>query len=180
MKDSQQLPIEKKLELYSLAKNMFNEGQSYPMVFEMLLKHCSKEDAELIAEKGLNEEWDKLYDRARELYGEGKTYAEVVESLHLLESDEEIVQFVANKWYELKSIEVESVIDGNRNVFDGLLWVGVGAVGVTAVFVLGGSVFSKIIWSVAFVGAVAQYFIGRWQRRLATRIAKLIKEDEQN
>jgi hypothetical protein len=178
MNERQQMPIEEKLELYSLAKDMFNEGYSHPMVIERLLNDCSPEDAELIAEKGLNEEWDKLYECARKLYGEEKTYAEVVQSLRLSEPDEEIVQYVANKWYELKSLEVESIVDGNRNVFDGLLWVAIGAVGVVAVFVLDGSRFSKVIWSAAFVVSAAQYFIGRHQRKVAARIKKLIKEDE--
>jgi hypothetical protein len=180
MNERQQIPIEEKLELYALAKHMFNEGYSHPMVMDRLLDDCSKEEAELIAEKGLNEEWDKLYESARKLYGDGKTYAEVIQSLRSLESDEEIVQYVANKWYELKSLEVESIVDGNRNVFDGLLWVGIGAVGVVSVFVLDGSRFSKIIWSAAFVVSAVQYFIGRHQRQVAGRIKKLMKEDEQN
>lgn len=180
MTQNEKISIEKKLELYSIARDLFNSGKSFPQVLELLSESCSKEEAEYIAQKGLDEEWDKLYEKAKNLFGEGKTYAEVVDNLRINEKDEELISYVANRWYELKSIEVESIIDGNRNVTDGLLWVVIGGIGVVAVFYFNASIFNKIIWSIAFVGAAAQYFFGRLQNSNAKRINKLMKKDERD
>jgi hypothetical protein len=177
---NEKLAIEKKIELYSFARDMFNNGKSYPQVIELLSESCGNEEAEYIAQKGLDEEWDKLYETARKLFGEGKTYAEVVENLRLIEKDEELISYVANMWYELKSIEVESIVEGSRNVTDGLLWVVIGGIGAIAVFYFNASIFNKVIWSIAFVGALAQYFFGRIQNSTAKRINKLLKKDEQD
>lgn len=178
MQPGDTLSAEEKIRLYTLAKDLFNAGKSHPQVIEVLEPFCDLEYADVIALKGLHESWDSLFETAKELYGQNKTYLEVVEALKSFENDEAIINFAANLWYEVKTIEMESTVESSSNIMEGLKWVVIGAIGIPIVFLLNLSTISKILWVAVFVGALLQYLYGKRQRKLADRIKKFMTNEQ--
>src|SRR5688500_15230043 len=146
-----------KLDIYKIARDLFNAGFSYPQVIEKLTENgCDNEIAKLIADKALPEKWDELFDIAKNSFGQGKTYSEVISLLENHEEDREIVKHIADAWYEVKTFEIENTIESPTNIFEGLKWVIISAIGISVVFLFKFSLFSKILWIIVFVGATIQ------------------------
>lgn len=170
--------LDQKLRFYSLARDLFNKGFSHPQVIERLLEiDCDKEFANVIADKALPEKWDELFQVAKKAIAEGKTYFEVVGLLSKYEEDSEIVKFLADTWYEVKTFEIENIIESPINIFEGIKWVLISGIGITIVFLYNFSLFAKILWCVMFVGASIQYALGMVQKKMVKRAKKLLKDE---
>ncbi len=170
--------LDEKLKFYSLARDLFNSGFSHPQVIDRLLEaECDKETAEILADKALPEKWDELFHVAKKSIAEGKTYSEVINLLEKYEDDKEIVKFLVDAWYEVKTFEVENFIESPTNILEGLTWVIIGGIGVLFAFLLNLSIISKVIWIAVLAGAAIQYIWGLTQRGLVKQ-AKIIMEDE--
>jgi hypothetical protein len=178
MQQANSISAEEKISLYTLAKDLFNAGKSHPQVIEVLEQFCDSAYAEVIAIKGLHESWDTLFETAKELYSQNKTYLEVVEGLKPFENDEAIINFAANLWYEVKTVEMENTVESSANMMEGLKWVVISALGIPLVFLLKLSTISKILWIAVFVGALIQYLYGIRQRKLAGRIKKFMTNEQ--
>jgi hypothetical protein len=98
--------------------------------------------------------------------------------LRLHEADEEVINHIANKWYEFKTLEAESIIDGSRNVTEGLPAFIVCIIGVAAVFYYNASIISKVIWSLACLGTGAQFLVGLFQAKIAKKVKNIMRENE--
>ena len=171
--------LDEKLRFYGLARDLFNSGFSYPQVIERLLEaECDKETAKIIAEKAFPEKWDELFNIAKKSIAEGKTYSELVDLLGKHEEDKVIVKFLADTWYEVKTFEVENIIESPTNILEGTQWTLISAVGVVAVFLLNLSLFSKILWSLVFVGAIIQYLLGLAQKKMANKVKKFMNDEQ--
>ncbi len=169
-----------KLELYKVARQLFNDSMSYPQIVELFVeKNFQRDIAEQVVEAAFHEKWDRLFDLAKDCYAQGKTYEEVVHLLKSNEGDEEIARYIADTWYEVKTVEMESIVESPGNIYEGLKWVVISGIVVPVMFMLNTSLISKIIWIVVFAGASIQYLWGLRQRRLAKDIKKYM-EDEEN
>ncbi|OSZ80392.1 hypothetical protein CAP36_03825 [Chitinophagaceae bacterium IBVUCB2] len=178
MQQVNSLSAEEKVRLYTVAKDLFNAGKSHPQVIEVLEQFCDSAYAEVIAKKGLHESWDRLFETAKELYGQNKTYLEVVEALKPFENDEAIINFAANLWYEVKTIEMENTVESSSNMMEGLQWVVISAIGIPIVFLLKLSTVSKVLWIAVFIGSLLQYLYGIRQRKIAGRIKKIMTNEQ--
>jgi hypothetical protein len=178
MDSTKSYTLDQKLKFYSLARDLFNEGYSYPQVIERLVEiECDIETAKTIAEKALPERWDELFHIAKKSIAQGKTYSEVIDLLEKHEDDKEIVKFLVDAWYEVKTFEVENIVESPTNIFEGLKWVVISGVAIPIVFLLNLSVISKSIWVIVFIGAIIQYLLGLKQRRLAKQTKKFLEDE---
>lgn len=160
--------LERKLQLYSAAVYLFNDGKSHPQIVK-LLSGYENDTIFLtsIVDKAMREEWDELFEYSRQLFAEGKTYDEVIRRLSENESDQKVVAFVCDKWYEWKTELLEHVHEAPQNIMDGSLWVlGCGAM-VAIQFIYQWSLFSKIIWITGLIASLIQFLAGIAQRRVS-------------
>jgi hypothetical protein len=164
----------KKLQLYTGAVFLFNQGKSHPQI----VRHLNEFETDLeflteIVDKAMREDWDKLYLEARKLYAEGLNYEEVLDNIRSKESDLEIAKWVCGEWYKWKSVYADCLIEGSTNRAQGVQWIAISAIGITMVFVLVASWVSKGIWILAFIGSIVQWLVGIQQRNLSRKIQNL-------
>jgi hypothetical protein len=159
-KSYEELDAEQKIALYKAARDLFNDGKSYPEVISGLVEECNEAAAKRIADKGLNEDWDNLFDKARELYANDNSYAEVIDFLSKDESDTHITKYAADFFYRIKNEAVENEIESSTNIFEGMIWALLSLVGLIIIFFTGLSLISKILWSIMLGGYLLQYILG--------------------
>jgi Flp pilus assembly protein TadB len=137
--------------------------------------------AKFITEKAEKDSWQKLFEKAKELFSDGKIYGDVLDELKKEGEDEEITKYAADTFYSVKTLEMESIVEGTTNRSEGLLWVFISTGVLILIFVIDGSIIQKILWSLVFIASLARYLIGLQQRKRQKIISQYFKpETEQN
>lgn len=168
----------KKLQLYTAAYYLFENGKSYPQIVEILDEFESdKFFLEEIVENARREDWDKLYMEAKELIGKGVAYDKVIAEISRKESDMEIVEWICDSWYQWKVYYAEYVTDSTNNILEGSKWVVISIIVLPLLFLINTSIVSKIVWCLACVVAIIQWIVGIRQRRISNQIEKIFKND---
>ena len=167
--------LEHKLQLYSAAVMLFEQGRSHPQIIEFLLEYeKDRQQLELIVDKAMRDEWDQLYEYSRQLLAEGKSYDEVIRLMSEKENDQDIVHFLCNKWYEWKTEWLEHTYEAPYNIQQGLLWIILSGSMVAIVFAFQWSWFAKIMWPLALLASILQFAYGIIQKRLSRNIEKIL------
>jgi Flp pilus assembly protein TadB len=137
--------------------------------------------AKFITEKAEKDSWQKLFEKAKELFSDGKIYGDVLDELKKEGEDEEITKYAADTFYSVKTLEMESIVEGTTNRSEGLLWVFISTGVLILIFVIDGSIIQKILWSLVFIASLARYLIGLQQRKRQKIISQYFTpETEQN
>ncbi len=130
-----------------------------------------------IVDKAMQEEWDKLYVEAKTLFSEGLPKDEILKIISQKEPDLEIASWICEAWYELKLLYMECLNEGSINIFEGINWIIISAIGITVLFYIKASWVSKSIWIIALIVAIIQWFLGIEQRKTSKRINRLFTSD---
>ena len=168
----------RKVRLYFAANYLFAQGNSYPQVIEILSEH--ETDVNLlgsIVDAAMVDKWRKIFNDVQRLIAEGKNYQEVIDIVTPLENDPEIVRFICNTWFDVQAVYAENAIEFKTNIWDGIQWIVICALGLAAMFYFDRSLIGKIVWGLGLLGAIITRIYGMHQRRLATRLKKILEED---
>ena len=63
--------VRKKIELYSIAVDLFNQGYSFPEVIEKLKEADDIDLINYVTKKAMHEDWDKVYTQSKEMLDKG-------------------------------------------------------------------------------------------------------------
>ncbi|TAH01226.1 MAG: hypothetical protein EAZ16_12160 [Sphingobacteriales bacterium] len=169
-----------KLNLYFAATILYEKGKSYPQVVEILLKYCLDERlVNEIAEKSRKDEWEKIAETARLLLAEGRDYEYILSQTKNLEPDTDVVKALVDDWYTIKTMQMEAIVDSSTNITEGIEWVIISGLVIPVLFWMKAGLIPKIFWSVIFVIALIQWFVGLSQRKLANRLKMIFDTNEQ-
>ena len=169
-----------KINLYCAAMYLYSIGKSHPQIVKILSEYSYDNILVIkIVDKAMYDEWDKLSDKARILLASGETYENVSKQVALLEEDKEVAEFIVKRWYNYKTEQINSIIESPTNIAEGSQWVIISGIALTIFFLLNFSIFTKILWSILFIGSLAQWILGLQQRKLANIIKKIFESDEQ-
>jgi hypothetical protein len=141
-----------KANIYWDAVALFEDGALYPSITETLLKKYTagrEKTAELI-ESARYREWDAFLEKAEELSAQKLSFPEIKNQLLLLNDDEELVDYIANKWYEVKTEDQKRRIPIIFSLRDLTLSLIVWGILVFLVFYDNASGIFKIICSLGF------------------------------
>ncbi len=100
--------VRKKMDLYSVAADLFKKGKSFPQVAEILNK--TENDNQLVqyvTEKAMTDEWDKIETQSKQMLDDGVPLVDIKKSLIGNFGDADIVDFVCEQWYKFKISEVD-------------------------------------------------------------------------
>ncbi len=162
-----------KLNTYGAAGFLFNSGKSHPQVINLLEPYVEDKDLLLeIVDKSMNDEWDKLHELAKKLSIEGKSHGEILFEIHQFESDEEIGEWIAQNWYQVKILYMESVIESPTNIMEGSTWVIISAVAIVFLFLINSSWVPKTLWIASFLASGFQWYYGYRQRAISNKLNK--------
>lgn len=145
-----------KANIYWDAVALFEDGALYPSITETLLKKYKagrEKTAELI-ESARNREWDAFLEKAEELSTQQLSFPEIKKQLLLLNDDEELVEYIVNKWYEVKTEHEEKLIPFAISLRDATLALIVWGILAFLVFHDNAYGIFKIICSIGFFSTV--------------------------
>lgn len=168
----------RKIQLYYTSDYLFAHGKSHPQVVRILSEY--EPDIRLLtemADEAMADKWRKIFNEAQRLFSEGKTYGEVMDELKCMEADDEIVHFICNSWYNVKTLYVDHLIDSGTNITEGIEGVILCSIGVCAVFYFDAFLLSKIVWTGSLLVSLVTWLYGLWQKRFVKRIKRIIDED---
>lgn len=169
---------QRKIQLYYAANYLFEQGKSHPRVINILSKYES--DIGLLtemADQAMEDKWRKIFNETQRLFSEGKTYGEVVDKVSHMETDEEILHFICNSWYRVKTLYIDHLIDAPTNITEGIEGVAFCSIGVCAVFYFDAFLLSKIAWVVGLLASLVTWLYGLQQKRSINGLRKIIEED---
>jgi len=167
-----------KINLYVAAMYLYSQGKSHPQVVFLLSKIClDKVLLVKIADKAMKDEWDKLYEMAREMFASGLTYDKVLSEIKKKEEDSEVADLLVEKWYSIKTQQMEMIVEAPANIAEGMNWMLISGLALTILFVLSAGMISKILWSIVFVGSIIQWMLGIEQRKFSKKIEMLFQTD---
>jgi hypothetical protein len=98
--------VRKKLELYELASDLFNQGKSFPQILEIVIQH--EQNTELvnyILTKAMHDAWKGAYEKSKQMLDDGIPLVDIKKKLTEEDGDKEIVDFFCEYWYRLKLSE---------------------------------------------------------------------------
>lgn len=169
---------ELKIKIYLAAAYLFEEGRSHPQIVDILKEYEPDGSVlKLIVDKAMNNEWEELHDETRALFSKGMTYDEVVKAISQKEGDKEIVDWICNDWYKLKTLQMECLVEGVTNRVEGLKWVILSAIAIPIFFWMGSSWLVKGIWILALIGSLVQWVLGIRQKSLSNKLHNLFAAD---
>ncbi len=167
-----------KIQLYFASNYLFEHGKSHPQVVEILSDYEPNTDLLVdIVDQAMQDKWRKIYNEAQRLFSENKTYQEVFDLVSQGESDHEIVHFICDSWYRVKTFYVENLVESRTNILEGIQWVIICTLGVVAVFYFKTFWVSKIVWIAGLVAALITWIYGLQQKKLANGVKKILEED---
>jgi hypothetical protein len=168
----------RKLQLYTAAFYLFEAGKSHPQIISILEEvEPDKQMLTSLVDKAMREDWDKLYLEAKRLFSEGLPKDEIVKVISEKESDIEIVAWICGEWYELKLLFMECLNEGRINIFEGIRWIVICALGLVVLFGIQANWVTKSIWIAGLVGAIIQWVLGMEQRKISRKIDMLFTAD---
>src|SRR6266487_5528632 len=110
--------VRKKIELYSIAVDLFNQGNSFPEVAENLTKlNGDISLVDYITNKAMHEDWDKVYKQSKEMLDSGIPLVDLKKTLKEQDGDDDVVEFICERWYNLKINEID-LRDGSGNFLE--------------------------------------------------------------
>lgn len=169
----------RKVQLYTAAFYLFEVGKSHPQIIELLSEYePDKELLELMVDKAMTEDWDKLFSATRQMLSEGRTYEDVIAKISKSESDLEIVRWICDSWYKWKEYYAECVIESPTNITEGSQWVIISAIVIVLLFMANTSLIPKILWGVVCLGAIIQWLLGIQQRKFSRQIEKIFQGEQ--
>lgn len=167
----------KKLQLYVAATWLFNSGWSYPQVIDELTRF--EPDIALltkIVNSALKEKWEQLSADAQTMFAQGLPRDIVIETLLKEEPDQEIAIRLCDNWYMLKLQYMECLNEGPVNVFDGLVRISIGALGLLVMFLIHSFWLTKVIWIVFIILSITQFATGLLQNNIAGRLNRMLAD----
>jgi Flp pilus assembly protein TadB len=168
----------RKIKLYFAANYLFSQGKSHPQAIEILSEY--EPDPQLLesmVDAAMTDHWRTIFNEVQRLTSQGKTYHEIFEEVKTLEADEEIVHLICNVWYRVQTLYMENTVESGANISEGIQWVIISAIGLVVVFCFNWSVFSKVIWGLAFVAALITWLYGLRQKKEAARLKRILETD---
>lgn len=167
-----------KIKVYMAAVYLFDQGKSHPQIVDILKEYEPNGSAlHVIVDKAMNNEWEKLHEETKELFSKGLPYDEIVKAISKKEKDPEIVDWICNDWYKVKTLQMECLVEGAENRMEGSQWVIISAIAIPVFFYMGSAWFVKAIWILVFTGALGTWILGMRQRRLANKVNLLFSSD---
>ncbi|RYY54708.1 MAG: hypothetical protein EOO09_13260 [Chitinophagaceae bacterium] len=167
-----------KIQLYFAANHLFSLGKSHPQIVEALSEFEPDQDLlKSVVDAAMTDRWRTILNEAQRLTAEGKNFQEIVEAVQPIESDPEIVDFVCNAWYRVQAVYAEHSIESGTNIMEGSKWTIISALGLAFVFGVNASIFSKVIWSVSFLGALVTWIYGLRQKRVSAELKQVLEGD---
>ncbi|MDB5198264.1 MAG: hypothetical protein JWO92_227 [Chitinophagaceae bacterium] len=121
--------VRQKMELYSLALDLFNEGKSYPEIIQLLKETEINQDLiEYVIVKAQHGNWEKIYNDSKQMLDDSVPFMDIKKILKERDGDEEVVDFICEKWYQFKLMEVDLRGGSDNGIDRGLYGIAIGTI----------------------------------------------------
>lgn len=168
----------RKINLYYACKFLYEQGKSHPQIVEILAEHEGDQNIIIeMADAAQFDKWRVIFNKVQELTSEGLTYDKILEQVRPMEKDPEIVDFICNVWYSVKIEYIDNLLDSNDNIYAGLKWVTISSLLLIFSFLIGGSILSKIFWSVILILSISTWVYGIKQKKIARHLEYILNYD---
>jgi hypothetical protein len=166
-----------KFEIYQLANLLLKEGHSHPIVVEMMDEYFKSIDRSLdhsilasIAEKAIHDKWDILFNNAKSAFAEGVPYFKIKEKLNESEEDFDVIEFIVDALYSIKTEEIELASDSREMKSSGIEGMAKYGLGSILFFFISSNLYLKILWGSVFVISLIIFILGLLSARRANLI----------
>ncbi len=166
------------IRLYFACNFLYKQGRSHPQVVETLSEY--EEDHKLVvsvADKAQIDLWRSILNKFQELTSEGLQYDEILKRVGSMEEDPEILDFICNIWYKVKTVYVDNLVESEGNLLLGMKWVSISALILITLYFIHASIVTKIIWYVMCFLSMAIWLYGARQKKVAHQLEQILKYD---
>ena len=121
--------VREKIELYTQALDLFNQGKSFPQVVENLKETGdSRELIEYVVLKAQREDWQNVYKDSKQMLDDSVPFMDIKKELKERDGDDEVVDFICERWYSLKLLEVDASGISDNGIEKGLKGIIIGII----------------------------------------------------
>jgi len=173
-----------KMVLYQAAQELLHASFSHPQVVTKLIDAFElhkMEDVESILgqiiDKAVNDRWENLEEIVRAGLAKGVPFFEIKENLYALEEDREVVDFIADSFYGLKTVEIDAAAEERTLKAEGSLGMLKYGAGAAVLFFVSSNLYLKWLWAGVFILSFMLWLSGFIAGRRAKKINQFFNHE---
>jgi hypothetical protein len=133
-----------------------------------------------IAEKAMQDKWDILFKTAKSAMAQGVPYFKIKEQLNESEEDTDVIAFIVDSLYSIKSEEIDLASDSREMKTSGMEGMAKYGLGSILLFFITSNLYLKILWGGIFVLSLIVFILGLLSARRAKQINQAFHYEQDN